>query len=114
MVKKSVVRKTPAAVKKAVSFKKPDLIVDPFHSYLSLMKKHGLLEGAVGKQRLSPAVVPVLDMFHKVLAGARVSSVKTQGSYDKLVVGKCEKILKESLAEANRINIERGSEVAFG
>lgn len=113
MSAKSAGKALPSAKKKPVVSQR-GASLGTLEPYISFVNKHNLLEGPAGKQRLAKEVLPLIDAFHKVLAGGTVSQIRVKGPYEKLVVEKCSRIMQASLAQANEINERAGGKVAFG
>jgi hypothetical protein len=89
------------------------VVVKSLDSYITEAGRYGLLEGPIGKQRLSKEVKPLVEALHKVLAGATISSVKTADRYQTSVALKLDLLLRKAIAEANRCNAKKSATLMY-
>jgi hypothetical protein len=89
------------------------VVVKSLDSYIREAGRYGLLEGPIGKQRLSKDIKPLVEALHKVLAGATVSSVKIAGRYETSVAQRLDLLLRKAIAEANRCNAKKSATLMY-
>jgi hypothetical protein len=89
------------------------VVVNALGPYFEAAGAYNLLEGPIGKQRLSKEVKPLVDAIHQVLAGAVVSYVKVEGPYEKFVVQELDALLNQAIADANCMNSRAKAMLAY-
>jgi hypothetical protein len=75
--------------------------------YILRMNDLGLIEGAIGDQKLNPDVDPIISALHNVLAGGEVQvTITRKGNPD--IVRRLGAMLAEANAASNQINKSAG------
>ncbi len=96
-------------------FKKP-LLVNSLDKYAGKTTKYGILKGALGDQILSDDVKPLIDAFHKILAGGKLkhNSVQISGQVNQKVYSSLNKLMDQGIKEMNITNKINGDLISFG
>jgi hypothetical protein len=89
----------------------PTLVTYPLarsaYEYMMRVKDLGAFEGALGQMSLLPALAPVIEAAHTILAGGSVEIKVTQrGNPD--IVHQLAQMLAQSTKDANYINEKSG------
>ena len=83
------------------------------YEYIMRLKDLGAVEGALGQMSLLPALEPIMNAIHTVLAGGSVEvSVTQRGNPD--IVRELEEMFKRGQSDANFINKKSGYYVTIG
>jgi hypothetical protein len=83
------------------------------YEYIMRMKDLGAIEGALGEMSLLPALQPIVEAIHIVLAGGSVD-VKVTARANPDIVRELEEMLKKGSEDANYINKKSGYYVTVG
>jgi hypothetical protein len=82
-------------------------ITPAMYQYLVSLLEYGIQEGQIGNQSLNPAVVPLLDAIHNILAGGTATvQITTPGNPQ--VVAELKNGFKDANDAANEINKKLG------
>jgi hypothetical protein len=95
----------------------PTLVTYPLarsaYEYIMRMKDLGALEGELGNMSLLPALKPLIDAIHVVLAGGSVDvTVTSRANPD--IVRELEQMFEKGTEDANYINKKSGYYVTLG
>ena len=83
------------------------------YEYIMRMKDLGAVEGALGQMSLLPALEPIMNAIHTILAGGSVEvHVTRRGNPD--IVHELEEMFKRGQTDANFINEKSGYYVTIG
>lgn len=83
------------------------------YEYLMRMKDLGAIEGALGQMTLIPALQPIIEAIHTVLAGGAIEITTTQrGSPD--IVNELRQRFAQGQTDGNFINVKSGYYVTIG
>ena len=83
------------------------------YEYIMRLKDLGALEGALGSMTILPALQPVVEAIHTILAGGAVNITVTQrGNPD--IVRELKEMLERGQKDANFINEKSGYYVTIG
>jgi len=83
------------------------------YEYIMRMKDLGAVEGALGNMSLLPALKPLMDAIHVILAGGSVEIKVTQrGNPD--VIHELQAMFDQGQKDANYINEKSGYYVTIG
>ena len=95
----------------------PTLVTYPLarsaYEYIMRMKDLGALEGELGNMSLLPALKPLIEAIHVVLAGGSVDvTVTSRANPD--IVRELEQMFEKGSEDANYINKKSGYYVTLG
>ncbi len=95
----------------------PTLVTYPLarstYEYIMRVKELGALEGALGHMTLLPALQPLVDAIHTILAGGAVDITVTQrGNPD--IINQLTTMFAQGTKDANYINEKSGYYVTIG
>lgn len=83
------------------------------YEYMMRMKELGALEGDLGRMHLLPALQPLMDAIHVVLAGGAVEvNVTQRGNPD--IIRELSEMFERGSTDANYINEKSGYYVTAG
>jgi len=83
------------------------------YEYIMRMKDLGALEGALGDMSLLPALQPIVEAIHIVLAGGSVD-VKVTARANPDIVRELDEMFQKGSEDANYINKKSGYYVTVG
>lgn len=95
---------------------KNPLIVSSLDNYAGKANKYGILTGSLGDQVLSEDVKPLIDAFHKVLAGGKLkqNNISVSGQVNQRVYSSLNRLIDKSIKEMNITNKINGDLISFG